>query len=283
MPNPTRLYSPSVDTSASTHHPRPRPSLYDTKDEFIERISPVATAIIFFGNFSLTPQGDAALSQQALFKLSFLNRHFLQHGGLKVKVNRQTATLSGTLNSPLLFTMGEILALQLDGINQVKNETSLAPLAANLGAKEAALEAIQFLFATDQTLRTGVRASLTNGHVVLDGSTDTLAQKNWAEQLATAAGGSIESRLAESTVAPAPSLKVAEPPQVDDESLEALVLFRLRLLPETKDVAVKVKASRGVLTLQGKAGSEALRQRTENIARSTLGVRELRSSVSIAG
>ena len=45
---------------------------------------------------------------------------------------------------------------------------------------------------------------------------------------------------------------------------------------------MKVKASRGVVTLQGKVRTEALRQRVENIARSTLGLRELRSSLSIA-
>jgi osmotically-inducible protein OsmY len=77
-------------------------------------------------------------------------------------------------------------------------------------------------------------------------------------------------------------LKVSEPPQVDDESLQALVLFRLSLVRETENLQVKVKASRGVVTLQGKIPTEALRQRAENIARSTLGIRELRSSLSIA-
>jgi len=37
-----------------------------------------------------------------------------------------------------------------------------------------------------------------------------------------------------------------------------------------------------VVTLQGKVRTETLRQRVENIARSTLGLRELRSTLSIA-
>jgi len=78
-------------------------------------------------------------------------------------------------------------------------------------------------------------------------------------------------------------LKLAEPPQLDDESLQALVLFRLSLVRETEHLPVKVKASRGVVTLQGRVATEALRQRAENIARSTLGIKELRSSLSIAG
>ena len=274
-------YHPSVEISDSTGAARKRPSLYDTKDEFIERISPVACAVIFFGNFSLAPQ-DASLSHQALFKLSFLNRHFLQHGGLKISVHRQTALLSGTLTSRLLFTMADILAHQIDGIHLVKDETALVPSAAIADDLEAAVDAVQFLFATDQTLRTGVRASLENGRLTLEGEVENPAQKTWAEQLAETSAGKADSHLTLSTFTPAPALKLAEPPQLDDESLQALVLFRLRLVRETEHVTIKVKAVRGVVTLQGKVRTEALRQRVENIARSTLGMRELRSSLSIA-
>jgi hypothetical protein len=281
MSKPSQIYHPSVETSGSIGGTRTRPSLYDTKDEFIERISPVATAVIFFGNFSLEPQ-DASLSHQALFKLSFLYRHFLQHAGLRIVVNRHTAILSGKLSSRHLFTMADILARQITGIRQVKDETELASDAPDANQQAAALDSIQFLFAADQTLRTGVRASLVNGGVRLEGEVENSAQKLWAEQLAEAAGGQIESHLATTTFTPAPVLKLTEPAQLDDESLQALVLFRLGLVRETNNLSVKVKAVRGVVALQGKVGTEALRQRVENIARSTLGMRELRSTLSIA-
>jgi len=48
------------------------------------------------------------------------------------------------------------------------------------------------------------------------------------------------------------------------------VLFRLRLVRETEHLPVRVKANRGVVAVQGKVRTEALRQRVENIARSTL-------------
>jgi len=281
MSKPSRHYHPSVETSSSSGDTRARHSIYDTKDAFIERISPVATAVIFFGNFSLAPQ-DISLSHQALFKLSFLHRHFLQHGGLRILVTRHTAILSGTLTSRRLFTMADILARQIEGIRQVKDETELMPDATVPNDKELALESIQFLFATDQTLRTGVRAELHEGHLRLTGQVESTAQKIWAEQLGAATGGKVESKLTIATFTPAPALKIAEPPQLDDESLQALVLFRLGLIQETEHLRVKVKATRGVVTLQGKVDSEALRQRAENIARATLGIRELRSSLSIA-
>ena len=59
-------------------------------------------------------------------------------------------------------------------------------------------------------------------------------------------------------------------------------LFRLRLVRETEHVPVRVKATRGIVTIQGKVRTEALRQRVENIARSTLGLKELRSSLTIS-
>ena len=74
---------------------------------------------------------------------------------------------------------------------------------------------------------------------------------------------------------------MAEPPLLDDESLQALVLFRLRLVRETEHLPVRVKANRGIVVLSGKVRTEALRQRVENLSRSTLGLRELRSSLSI--
>ena len=78
------------------------------------------------------------------------------------------------------------------------------------------------------------------------------------------------------------AIEPAKAPDVDDESLQALILFRLRLVRETEHVPVRVKANRGVVTILGKVRTEALRQRVENIARSTLGLRELRSSLAIA-
>ena len=92
---------------------------------FFQRIAPVGVAAIYFGSFTLSPQ-DAPLSRQALFKLSFLNRHFLQPGGLKITVSRHTAILSGTITHRALVQMAEILALQIEGIQSVKDETQIA-------------------------------------------------------------------------------------------------------------------------------------------------------------
>jgi osmotically-inducible protein OsmY len=79
-----------------------------------------------------------------------------------------------------------------------------------------------------------------------------------------------------------PATSELKPADVDDESLQALVLFRLRLARETEHLPLKVKASRGVLTLQGKVRSEALRQRVEHIARATVGLHELRSTLTLS-
>jgi osmotically-inducible protein OsmY len=260
-----------------------RHSLFDTKDDFIERIAPVGVAAFYFGSFSLSPQ-DVPLSRQALFKLSFLNRHFLQPGGVRIAVNRQTAVLSGTVTSRSLVTMADILALEIEGITKVQDETQLAPETTVPGQLEieAIREKVQFLFATDQTLRSGVQISRAEGNLILQGEVSSQAQKNWAEQIAEAAGSPIQSRIKVSEAITFAATHLAEPPQVDDESLQALVLFRLRLVRETEHVPIRVKAVRGVVTIQGKVRTEALRQRVENIARSTLGLRELRSTLSIA-
>lgn len=287
MSKPNRLLHPSLDSVTSVGETTPvRHSLFDTKDDFIERIAPVGVAAIYFGSFSLSPQ-DAPLSRQALFKLSFLNRHFLQASGLKIVVNKNTAVLSGTVTARTLVKMATILALQIDGISTVTDETLAAPengaLATTPGHrdKEAIREAVQFLYATDQTLRSGVQVSLIDGFLTLQGEVSSVAQKNWAEQLADAAGGEVQSRLKVTDATTFATPPTAEPLVIDDESQESLVLFRLRLVRETEHLPLRVKANRGVVSLQGKVRTEALRQRVENIARSTLGLKELRSTLSI--
>ena len=288
MPKPTHLLHPSLDSATSAGETTQlRHSLFDTKDDFIERIAPVGVAAFYFGSFSLSAQ-DAPLSRQALFKLSFLNRHYLQPGGLRISVERQTALLQGTITHRALVTMAEILALQIEGIKSVQDETQKAPDSVSPTSTpvqrelEAAREAVQFLFATDQTLRSGVQVSHADGSLVLQGEVSSAAQKSWAEQLAEAAGAQVQSKIKVSEAITFAAAHPAEPPQVDDESLETLVLFRLRLVRDTEHLPVKVKANRGVLTIQGKVRTEALRQRVENIGRSTLGLRELRSTLSIA-
>jgi len=277
MTKPSLALHPSLDTGSSITETRSlRTSLYDSKESFISRIAPFAAAAFYFGSFTLSPK-DVPLSRQALFKLSFLHRHFLDAGGLRITVDGHTAILSGTVSSHGLVLLGELLALQIEGIEHVRQDTLVLP-----AAVDATREAIQFLFATDQTLRSGVSISPVGNVLTLLGEVSSVAQKNWAEQLALAVAPDIPSRLnvSDATTFPAPTQ--AEPPPVDDESLQALVLFRLRLVRETEHVPVRVKATRGIVTLQGKVRTEAIRQRVENIARSTLGLRELRSTLSIA-
>src|ERR1700722_5782754 len=94
MSKPSLLHHASLESAVFVKEPTAlRHSLFDTKDPFIERNAPVGVAAIYFGAFSLSPQ-DAPLSRQALFKLSFLYRYFLQPGSLRIVVNRETAVLS---------------------------------------------------------------------------------------------------------------------------------------------------------------------------------------------
>ncbi|MCE0499134.1 MAG: BON domain-containing protein [Methylacidiphilales bacterium] len=275
MPKSSIPYDPSTGSSDYVGEPTARASLFDCKDDFIRRVAPIGMAAIYFGGFTLAPQ-DAALSRQALYKLSFLHRHFLQPAGLSVMVKRQTAILSGSVKSKHLLTMAEILARQIEGIKLVKDETELPK--GKPGELETVREAIQLLFATDSTLRSGLQVTLDNGHLILEGEVTSAAQKNWAEQLVGTLASWIDSRLKISSRSPEP---VVAPVDMDDESLQALVLLRLRLVRETEHLPLRVKASRGIVTLQGKVRTEALRQRAENLTRSSLGLRELRSSLSI--
>ena len=267
MPRPP-LRHPSLESSSSQPEIEShRHSLFDAKDDFIARMGPIGVAAIYFGPFSLAPQ-DPALSRQALLKLSFAYRHYLQPAGVRYHVHKQAATVSGAVRTRLLATLAEVLAQQIEGITSVKNETELA--VEDRPATSRTTEAMQLLLATDQTLRTQVKVTDETGRLKLSGTVGSEAQKNWAEQLARAIEAETISELKVT-----PSDAAVKTSEVDDESLQALVLFRLRLVRETEHLPVKATAKRGVLTLQGKVRTEALRQRVEQMTRATLGVREL--------
>jgi osmotically-inducible protein OsmY len=280
MPRPILRHYPSLDSTAPDVTASSRPSLFDHKDAFIDRVAPLGAAAIYFGDFVMAPQ-DAALSRQALFKLSFLHRHFLQPGGIRISVQRQTAILFGTVAARALVTMADILARQIEGIEEVKDETVLTPMKDRLPS-EPAREATTFLFATDQTLRTGLYVLAQKEGVALEGEVPSALQKQWAEQLALSVGGPVDSRLKVNPSIPSARIDSLSSPSIDDESLQALILLRLQLTRDAKYLPVWVKVSGGTALMQGKVRTEALRQRAENIARATLGVVELRSSISIS-
>jgi osmotically-inducible protein OsmY len=275
MSHPSFLRHPSLESSSpQPNYDGHRSSLFDAKDDFIARIGPIGVAAIYFGPFSLAPQ-DPALSRQALLKLSFAYRHYLQPAGVRYHVQRQVVTISGTVRSRLLATLAEVLAHQIEGVATVKNETELA--LEDQPATTRPLEAMHLLLATDQTLRAQVKVTDEGGKLKLAGTVGSDAQKMWAEQLARGVEAETISELQVNDTDT--SVKTAD---VDDESLQALVLFRLRLVRETEHVPVKAVAKRGVVTLSGKVRTEALRQRVEHLVRATLGVVELRSSLNVA-
>ncbi len=104
------LESSSTQPSLDGH----RPSLFDAKDAFIERMGPIGVAAIYFGPFSLAPQ-DPALSRQALLKLSFAYRQYLQPAGVRYHVQKQTVTVSGTIRSRSMAILAEKALSPLGG------------------------------------------------------------------------------------------------------------------------------------------------------------------------
>ena len=275
MSHPHLLRHPSLESSS----PQPsydghRASLFDAKDDFIARMGPIGMAAIYFGSFSLAPQ-DPALSRHALLKLSFVYRHFLQPAGVRYTVEDQTVTITGDLRSRFLAVLAEILARQIEGVASVKDETELA--LEDRPAAPRSLEAMHLLLATDQMLRAQVKVGEADGRLKLSGSVGSDAQKSWVEQLGRMVDTDMISELQVGG-----SETPAKTTEVDDESLQALVLFRLRLGRETEHLALQAIAQRGVVTLTGRVRTAELGQRVESLARATLGVTELRSSLTVA-
>ena len=64
MSKPSLHLHPSLESTASIGESIPvRHSLFDAKDDFIERIAPLGVAAIYFGSFLLSPLAAAEMNR----------------------------------------------------------------------------------------------------------------------------------------------------------------------------------------------------------------------------
>ena len=64
MSKPSLRLHPSMESTASSigELTPVRPTLFDAKDDFIERIAPIGVAAFYFGSFSLSPLAVAMVN-----------------------------------------------------------------------------------------------------------------------------------------------------------------------------------------------------------------------------
>jgi osmotically-inducible protein OsmY len=258
---------------------------------FTEQMAAVSIGAIFFGSFlPFTPENDH--TRQALYKTTFLYRHFLSPAGIKPLVNRDILTIRGTSTSRAVIALAELLALQIPGIKKTSCEINRVPTESTdsnptsgkpANPSEAELrERLQLILATDGSLTDGtLQATSDRKAIHLKGHVETPAQLAWVKTISKAILGNAAVSL-NVTVSATPDRKPNRRIHVDDDSIQALCLFRLRLAEPLGSRELRIKSVKQSVLLTGKVKSEAEKKLAEEITSSTLGIRGFRSNVQVA-
>jgi hypothetical protein len=245
-------------------------------DNFLAHLAPFSVGAVYFGAFVASHQ-DGPATRQALYKTSFVYRHFLQPAGIRVRMEGPTAVLFGECAQSALWFMAENLALQIDGVVGVKFDT-FSQRQEIPGDREL-LARVRLLLATDTLLGSQkLEAIARDGHVEVFGTVHSEAAGSWAQDLFSQLLGakSVQVRLVldttHSKVAPSST-------SMDDDSVQALVLTRARVLQAGNRFPVRVKSRRQRIQVSAKARNQFDLELIERLASFTLGVKQYKGQI----
>lgn len=255
-------------------------------ENFLMHMAPVSIGVFFFGNFHHNTE-DKVQAQRALYKTSFLYRHFLQSGGLKAVIDENSLTLTGKTTSSAVSLMAYLLGTQIMGATiKIADETTrveehgrpLKPSERNLDGETRAR--LQLMLATDAMLCSeGIEVTVSNGQAKITGQVSSPAHKVWAETLLHSVSST--AKIAISVAGKAESVHAAKNPIIDDDSLQALSLTRLKLIPALAGLELRATSQRQILTLAGTVRTADEKQLAESVVKHTYGLRDFKSTLSV--
>lgn len=258
------------------------------EDNFLRHLAPVSIGAFFFGSFHPNNE-DKVQAQRALYKTSFLFRHFLQAGGLKVVIDDGCLTLSGKTSSSAVSLMAYVLGMQIMGPNiRVVDETTRVDEHGRPGKSsdqqvENELRArLQLMLATDAMLGSEeIEVSVGNGQGKVSGQVSSAEHKIWAETLLHAICPHCKISIQVSARAAERNKAAKARPPIDDDSLQALAVTRLKLLPNLTRLDAKVSSLRQSVLLSGSVGVAADRDLAEQVVRHTFGLKDFKGGLSV--
>lgn len=257
-------------------------------DNFLMHLAPVSIGAFFFGNFHPNNE-DKVQAQRALYKTSFLFRHFLQAGGLKVVIDDGCITLSGKTSSSAVSLMAYVLGMQIMGpdirvVDETTrvDETGRSSRSPEQQADNEMRARLQLMLATDAMLGSEeIEVSIGNGQAKVNGQVSSAEHKAWAETLLHAICPHCKISIQVSARAAERNKEAKARPPIDDDSLQALALTRLKLLPNLSRLETKVLSMRQSVMLSGSVGTAADRELAEQVVRHTFGLRDFKGGLTV--
>ncbi len=263
----------------------------DPRNNWLAHLAPFNTGIFYFGEVHPAME-DNVFVRKALMTTSHVFRHFLRPRGLELEVINEVVYLRGNVPADVVVIMAEQLAKQIDGVDNICNETNKVQDAAYAARRvKTAIHAesdqelshrLQILVSSDSTLAPlGLQVEVSDDKATISGTVPSEAHSDWLQRLCQDLEGAhrVDLRLKEDESLA--SACCTSP--LDNDSVETLFHTRLKLLKCTKRLRVETSARHRRLLLRGILPDAAAKELVESIAASTCGVREVTSELVVAG
>jgi len=211
---------------------------------------------------------------------SYIFKTYLQADDIKVKSEDGAVTLSGTVAEESHKSLAQETVASLPGVKSLDNKLAVKreQPAENSDAWITAKVKTMLLFHQNVGAMTEVNTK--DGIVTLQGEANSQAQKDLTTEYVKDVEG-VKSVNNEMTVSKTPKKTQAAEGEIDDASINALVKMTLLYHRSTGALNTSVTTKRGVVTLSGKAKSEAERDLAAKLASDVKGVKGVNNQMTI--
>lgn len=223
---------------------------------------------------------DAGIVSSA--RQSYVFKHYLTDADVKIESKDGAVTLTGLVDADYQRALAKEVVLSLPGVKRVDNrlEVKGAPPTANSDAWLHEKVKATLLFHWSVSAAT-TEVDVKDGIVTLRGSAVSQAQKELTAEYARDVEG-VNGVKNDIAVFEAPKKKpLTTREKIDDVSVSALVRMALLLHHSTNALYTTVAVKRGVITVSGKAKTEAEKSLVTRIVKDVSGVKGVNNLMSV--
>ena len=195
---------------------------------------------------------------------------------VKVKADEGVVTLTGTVQDTDDRTLAVDTVENLPGVTSVRNEIVVQPTYPENSDGWMILKIRGRLLMRGNVSATNTKVEAKDGHVILTGTADNLAQKELTGIYAAEIAG-VKSVQNDLVVTDKPTL--AE--KIDDASITSQVKFALLTHKSTSALHTKIVTSGGVVLVTGEASSEAEKSLVTKLAKDVRGVNSVSNNMIV--
>lgn len=197
---------------------------------------------------------------------------------VKVKAHDGVVTLSGTVQDKDDRTLAVDTVENLPGVVSVRNEIKVEPTYPEKSDAWMALKIRSRLLVKGNVSATSTKVEVKEGHAVLTGTADNVAQKELTGIYAAEIDG-VKSVKNDLVVTDKPTLGE----KIDDASITSQVKYALLTHKSTSAVKTKVVTSDGVVLVTGEAASDAEKALVTKLAKDVRGVNSVSNNMTVKG